>query len=292
MSINVCIASRGHPRQLRETLLQTLGNATLPTTRAVIALDDDDTTVANLKLAESERIIVSVAPREDSLGAKYNRCQRALEADIYVMLTDDEAVSTPRWDERVEEAAKMFTDGLGVVYFGKPPVESPMPASFGVTHKFVQKMGFFMNPHHPFWWHDTTLDEISHFTGRIVHAEVQMTYPYGYGRTRGLRDVSFWATFYDLMRPARWRIAEQIIDAPENSDQPWRKLQLKQNVTGLCQHFAARNSGLRDPLKAQEYERNQSYDAPGDERYERIKAAAQQLLAKELGIEVRETKAA
>ncbi len=292
MTINACIASRGHPRQLRETLLQTMGNSTLATTTAVIGLDHDDPTAENIKLPQSDKIKLCMADREDSLGEKYNRCARFHPADIYVMLTDDEAISTPRWDERIEEAAALWTDGFAVVYFGTPPIASSMPAGFAVTHKFMDRMGFFMTPNHPYWFHDTVTDEIAHFTGRIVHADVNMTYPYGYGKTRGLRDVSYWATFHDLMRPTRWKIAEKIIDDPENMDMPGRKLQLKQNVTGLCQHFAGRNASLRDPLKAREFELNQGYDSPDDARYERIKAASQVLLSAECGIKIEENRAA
>lgn len=292
MTINACIATRGHPRQLRDTLATTLTNSSLSTTKFVLGFDTDDPLAKNAKLPESDKIVSCFANREDSLGEKYNRCARHLPADLYVMLTDDEAIATPKWDERLEQAASLFTDGIGVVYFGSPPVASSMPAGFAVTHKFMEKTGFFMSPHHPFWWHDTTLDEIAHFCGRIVHADIQMTYPFGYGKTRGLRDVSYWATFFDLMRPWRWKIAERIIDDPENNDQPWRKLQLKQNVTGLCQHFASRNAQLRDPLKAREFENNQGYDAPGDERYMRIKAASMAMLAKETGVSIKEAKPA
>lgn len=291
MTINVCLATRGNPRQLRETLQQTLNNSSLETTRFVVGFDNDDPLAKTAKLPESPKIVTCFADREDSLGEKYNRCAKHLEADLYVLLTDDEAIATPKWDERLEEAAKLFEDGLGVVYFGQPPVPSTMPAGFAVTHKFMEKMGFFMSPLTPFWWHDTTLDEIANFTGRVINADVQMAYPYGYGRTRGLRDVSYWATFHDLMRAWRWKIAEKIIDDPENADQPWRKLQLKQNAGTLAQHFSQRNAMLRDPLKAREFEQNQSYDAPANERYARIKAASQVLLTKEMGVTVQETKA-
>jgi len=282
MSINACIASRGHPRPLRETLISTLGMATLPTTKAVVALDNDDPSAKGLdeKLSKiSDRIIVSIADREDSLGAKYNRAAAGYTADMYVMLTDDEQIATPDWDKKLEECASWYPDGIYCIYFGSPPVASSMPAGFAVSHKLMEMMGFFMNPYHPYWWHDTTIDEITHFIGRAVHADVQMSYPYGYGKTRGLRDVSYWATFFDMLRPQRWNIAQKIIDSPENLDPMYRKIQLKQSVNQMAEQFAARNSKLRDPLQARQFEINQSYDAASDERYQRIYAASQQLLA-------------
>lgn len=274
MSINICIASRGHPKQLRETVWQTMAAASLPTTKAIIALDRDDKTNEEIKLPSNDRIVLSIGDREDSLGEKYNRAWRAAPADWYVLATDDMAISTPKWDEEIEKAGALFTDGIGVVYFGQPPVPSSMPASFAVSHKMALVMGFFMCPHHPFWWHDTTMDEIAHFTGRHIIADCRMTYPYGYGKTRGLREISYWATFFDLMRLWRWQIAERIIDSPENTDPAWRKLQLKQSVNNKCEQFLMRNAQLRDPLNARNQENQQSYDAPDDERYQRIKAAS------------------
>lgn len=282
MTINACIASRGHPRPLRETLMQTLGASTLSTTKAVVALDTDDPSAKGLeeKLSKlSDKIIVSIADREDSLGAKYNRSAAAFKADMYVMLTDDEQISTPDWDKKLEECASWYPDGIYCIYFGSPPVASPMPAGFAVSHKLVEMMGFFMNPHHPYWWHDTTIDEITHFIGRAVHADVQMSYPYGYGKTRGLRDVSYWATFFDMLRPQRWNIAQKIINSPENLDPLYRKIQLQQSIGQMAEQFANRNSMLRDPLKARQFEINQSYDAAADERYQRIYAASQKILA-------------
>ena len=125
-----------------------------------------------------------------------------------------------------------------------------------------------------------------------MHVDVQMGYPFGYGKTRGLRDVSYWATFFDLMRPERWKIAERIIDNPENLDHVYRKVQLKQSVNSLAEHFAARNAKLRDPLQARQFEISQAYDAPVDERYQRIKTASQKLLSELLGLSLDENKAA
>jgi len=154
-----------------------------------------------------------------------------------------------------------------------------MPAGFAISHKLMEMMGFFMNPEHPYWWHDTTTDEIVQFIGRAVWADIQMSYPYGYGKTRGLRDVSYWATYFDMRRPHRWQIAQKIIDSPENLDPLYRKIQLKQHVTNLAEQFAARNSKLRDPLQARQFEINQAYDAMPDQRYTRIYANSQKILA-------------
>ncbi len=291
MKINACIASRGHPRQLRETLSATLAMAKLPDTKITVALDSDDPQAAGVaeKLAklDAERIIVSIAEREDSLGAKYNRAAAAYDADIYVMLTDDEQIATPDWDKMLVDAAAWYPDGIFCIYFGSPPVPSSQPAGFAVSKKLVEMMGFFLSPYHPYWWHDTTLHEIVQFCGRSVNVDVQMSYPYGYGKTRGLRDVSYWATFFDMLRPQRWEIAQRIIDSSENLDPLYRKIKLKQAVNQFAQQFQQSNSGLRDPLSARQFEIGQSYDAPADERYQRIYKASQKIMA-DIGLTITE----
>ena len=262
--------------------MATLAMAKLPDTRIVVALDSDDPSAKDVpeRLAKiSDKIITSIADREDSLGAKYNRAAAVYDADIYVMLTDDEQIATPDWDQKLAEAASWFPDGIFCIWFGSPPSPSWQPAGFAVSKKMVEMMGFFLNPHHPFWWHDTTLSEITQFCGRAVQVDVQMSYPYGLGKTRGLRDISYWATFFDMLRPKRWEIAQRIIDSPENLDPIYRKVQLKQQVNQLAQQFQQSNASLRDPLQARQFELNQGYDAPLDERYTRIYAASQKVLA-------------
>jgi len=163
-----------------------------------------------------------------------------------------------------------------------------MPAAFAATAKLVEMMGFYMWPHQPFWWHDTALDEIVQYIGRAVYCEAAMAYPYGYGKTRGLREVSFWATFFDLMRPMRSTIAQAIIHSADNLDSNGRKTQLLQSFTAITAHFEQRNATLRDPLQARMFEMQQAYDAPADERYQRIKAAAMNLLAQSQGLQLNE----
>ena len=280
MKINACIASREHPQWVKEIVTQTLAMAKLPDTKIVIALDDDDLTAPGLaNEVSSDKVIVSIAAREDSLGAKYNRAATAYDADLYVLLADDGVIATPDWDVKIIEPASLFTDGIFCVNFGYPMYASGIPAVFAASKKLVEMMGFFLNPYHPFWWHDTYLNEIAQFIGRRVEVNVQMSYPFNFEKTRGMRDVLHWATFFDTMRKKRMETAQRIIDSPENLDSPERKAWLKQTMPLLAEEMLQNNALNRELAHIRCLEDGQGYDAPNDERYQRIYQASQKLMA-------------
>lgn len=278
MKVTLCVATRGRPSLLRQSLTATLGTSVCDETRIVVGCDEDASPDERPWEITNDKIVVSVAPREDSLGAKYNRCQRAAPADLYVVGCDDTVIATPGWDARLLEVAAMFTDRLGIIYFGNiPGVFKP---GIAVTHGIVEHAGYFMQPYTPFWWHDTWIDEIGHMIGRIVRADLDVV-PIGkIGASRGCREIDFWARFFDETRPLRRQTADGIIDA--SNDQPWRKLQLRQNLPFLEHGFLQRNSNLRSPDEARKLEAIYGFDAPADERYMRVKTAALNLLSQQL----------
>ena len=282
MRINACIASRGRSGDLTDIVAETIDRTELPDTKVVVALDDDDpfaVDVVNVLQGLPDKFIVSIAPREDSLGAKYNRAAAAYDADLYVLLADDMQIVTPGWDRKFAEAAALSPDGIFCIYFGNTPWPSHMPAAYAVSHKLVDMMGFFMCPHFPFWWHDTTLYEIVEFIGRSVYVDIQISYEHNKNKTRGMRDVNHWAALFAALRAQRWEIAQRIIDSPENLDTPSRKEGLKIVAFQLSKWLHEKDASNRDPARGQVLETVQGYDAPNDERYQRIYQASQKLMA-------------
>lgn len=237
-----------------------------------IALDDDDT-----KEFVAPRSVVSIAPREDSLGAKYNRAQQQAKADLYVIWADDMVMPENGWDQKLHDAAELFTDGIGVIYFGFVP--NVFQPGIAVTHGFVEAAGYFNVPYFSYWWAgDTWNDEIARFCDRIVHADVKVELlDQMQGKSRGVRDIAFWAEFFDTLRPDRMAIAERIIAA--SAEPPYRKMQLRQRMPGLAELFRQRNSKLRDPKQAADLERYYGFDNEETDRYFRLKNAAAAILA-------------
>lgn len=273
MTVSLCIASRGRSELLVKCVNDALAKAECHDTRIVVALDSDDPWKAKEHLPDG--VIVSIAEREDSLGAKYNRCAAMHPATVYVLWSDDVKFDIQGWDTKLNEAEQTLPDSLGVIYFGSMP--NVFQAGIAVTHRFMDAMGFFCTPYFPFWWHDTWIDEIGNLSGRVIHSDVKMSILQDLkGKSRGVRDVEFWAKFFDETRPSRIKIAENIL--AESHDYDWRKDQIKHQMPNVIKFLEHRNSMLRDPLQAKRIEAHYSFDAPADERYLRIKAQAKQIL--------------
>ena len=280
MSISLCIPTRGRPGLFREATLEILGNSELSETRVVLGIDTDDAesiaAAGSEEIVRNKQIIVSTASREDSLGAKYNRVAAARPADIYVLWADDAVILTKGWDRTIEDAARLFPDGMGVIYFGEIP--GILQTGIAVTHKFAQKMGFFCVPYFPFWWHDTWVDEIARMTDRIVNVNVAAKCLTELkGTSRGVREIAWWGNFFESTRPQRIQAANAIIE--EGTDPPYRKLRLRQIMPDVVTFLSHRNSKCTNPVSAAELEKHYSFDAPADDRYLRVKQAAEGLLA-------------
>ena len=281
MSVSYCIAARGHPRLLQVSAGLTWSLSLREETRLVIALDDDDgETIAaaeQFKAFAGEKVLLSIAPREDTLGAKYNRAWRAHEADLYVIGCDDTAVVTEGWDQLLDAAWRHHADGIAAVYFGDLP--GVFQGGQAVTHGLAVELGYFVPPLFPTWWHDTWLNEIATMIGRIDRADVALK-PIGpVGETRGLRDVIWWGTFYDVMRNMRRRTAERIVRSPSFAASSERRAELLAAMGAQCAKFYADCAHFRDPATASRFERDMGYDAPDDARYQRAKAEALALAA-------------
>lgn len=282
--IAVCVPTRGRPGLWQESLKITLSSAATSSPVAVVGLDvDDDISRAASRPAAAmvsirgDRLIISVEDREDSLGAKYNRCATAArDADIYLVATDDVTIMTPGWDRLVIQECRQFKDGIGIVFLRN------MLGGIAVTHKLVELRGYLCVPDFPFWWHDTELMEIGKMIGRLREAPVdtKAMLPFK-GNSRGVRDVAFWAKYFDATRPERVAMAERIIDQLDETLP--RKAELRLNIPSLCEEFARSNAPLCDPRNAQEKEEFFSFDAPEDDRYQRIKRTAEKKLARMYG---------
>jgi hypothetical protein len=282
--VALCIASRGNPRALFETLHINLRGCALPSTQVVVGLDEDDPALADIQtlieLLACERIVVSIAPRADTLGAVYNRCAAAVDADLYINSADDFRILSPRWDAALAQASSIFPDGIGMIGFGKMPVSSPLPACEATTRGLIDKMGYYLQDYTPYWWMDTWLCEIATMIGRIYYLGMKTEFV-GSMQTRGLREISYWARFFDEMRGHRRAVAEAIIASPDFVVPAELRQELRNGLDEVCVLLERRNAILRDPDYAKQIEIS-GFDAQEDERYRRAKERSLKAL-QELG---------
>lgn len=273
MKVSVCIASRGRPDLCRQTVAKLLAGIVLPDTRIVVALDNDDPERDNYGLSGCT---VSVADREDSLGAKWNRAYRHADGDVAVLWPDDTVMPDKGWDEALAKAAGTLPDQCGAVFFGDIP--GVLQPGIAITRKFAEAMGFFAVEFFPAWFVDTWVLELATMSGRAARADVRVSLLTDLkGASRGIREVGFWARFFDALRPARVATAQRIInDGPET---PERKALLLRQITDWNDRWTHSNSVLRDPVRAAELEKHYAFDSDPSERYMRLKAKAEDILA-------------
>lgn len=271
--IAICLATRGRAELCAKTSGITMANASLKSTQLVIGTDDDDDEISiSGPGPNGSTPIVSIAKREGSIGAKYNRCSKAVDAhDLYLISTDDVAITTKGWDRILIEEAKNLKDGIGIIFLRN------MLGGIAVTKRLVEIRGHLCVPDFPFWWHDTELMEIGKMIGRIREApiDVQLMIPLE-KNSRGVRDIAFWAKFFDATRPLRVAMAERIIDQMDESLP--HKDALRHKIPALISEFEKSNAALCDPEDAAKKEEFFSFDAPDDERYQQIKGAAEDFM--------------
>ena len=267
LSINLCTRNRAH--LLGETIERTLANISLPTTTLVVSLDDDDHSGRAIAMQYFSHIGVSVLPREDSLGEKYNRILRIAPADVYMVMVDYAPVITPKFDEIVLEAASIYPDGYAVVH--GPYANMTFPCIQAVTDKMADKMGGIYPSYFPYWFIDHWLDDIAHMVDRKVFAGAVTEFWERRPGTMERREPGFWATFFDSTYEMRCDIARKIIRADDFDDTPARKRAMEHNWPLTFQHSQLVNNICRDNDK-------EIGDPTRDARYERIKARAIQLL--------------
>lgn len=277
MKLAINLATRGRPALLKDTLERTLANMRQESTRLLVSIDDDDVTTLTRfrELPNDDRVRYSILPREDSLGAKYNRIL-GTPADVYLAMVDYAPHITPDFDTKILDAAASFPDGIGVVY--NRLANLSFPEINAVTTKLAQKMGFFYPPHFPYWFIDHWLDDIARMIDRIAYANVKIDTTKRPG-TMDRREPAFWATFFDATSAIRRKTAFDIIGSKDFQEPAWRKKLLLRNAPLIDQRSIMVNNNVRGI--AAEWGKAAPPEAV-DDRYKRVKAAAITMLKKTL----------
>ena len=269
--LSLILAARKRPELLRYTVEATLPNIHETDTKLVIAVDDDDPeTVAVAREFEGrEHIIVSERPREDSYGGKYNRVLEIAPADVYVSMADYGPYVTPGFDTKINEAAALFPDNIGVVF--NHMANLSFSQIYGVTHGLAIKMGYYYPPYFPYWFVDHWVDDIARMIGRIAVADIVMDGSKRPG-THDRREVAWWATFFDAGVLHRRNLARSIIQSDDFIEPEWRKKLL---LSGHHILIEERSKMVNDSARAIQFGKPPEAI---DDRYRRIKAVAQGLL--------------
>lgn len=267
-TVALCIASRGRPEKLLKAIKAADQWAAVHASTIIsVALDDDDHTIPE-KPETRCQLVWNIGPREDTLGAKYNRAAEA-PADIHALWVDDVLMNTIGWDAKLAEAYEALPDDkVGLIYFGG--MNGGLPNFCAPTINWQREVGFFMPPYFPTWWHETWLDEIGKLTGRTIWADIQLSHISQNNKTISLREPAFWAKVFDDLRPIRAGAAYNILS---KYDSKFQRAHVLQEWGHIIHFLEERNALLRDPSKQKLFEAMGEQN-PEDERYLRAKSAA------------------
>jgi len=244
-----------------------------------IQVDDDD--APTIELCEKhcwndhEKIHASIEPREDTVAGKWNRIiKQAPNADVLMYHADDDPYVSPGYDQLTLDAAARFPDGIGAV-FGHLANLS-FSCTYAATRKYVEKLGFLLPDHFPYWFCDHWTDDLARMIGRISFANIR-TDQSAPGVTLEMREPGWWGTFYDAAYLYRRAQALKIINDPEFVSPHWQKDLLIAAFPLIDVRSRMINQSVRN-----ESQRLSGYagNLKTDERYMRVKARAIALVPK------------
>ncbi len=256
MKLTIGIATRGRYDLLSTTIKHTRDNIREKDTKLVALFDDDDPTIKYA--AVHKEVILSVKPREDSIGAKWNRMISLAPADVYLAMVDHSPQVTPGFDTKILQAAQVFPDGIGCVYSHMANLS--FPSYQAPTARMVEIMGGIYPTYFPYWFVDHWLDDICRMTGRYVFADTAVDSSRRPG-TQDFRDPPLWAALYDALQSEREYMAEMLLEQME--EPAWKKEQLRMNWPLVHQRSRMINGLVRAMPGT---------DKSTDARYERIRA--------------------
>jgi len=199
----------GRPDKLRRAVDSLVGTGLPPEVEIIIGLDAEDTASrgACLTLGKRRGVRVVEARAAVTLGRKVNQLAAKARGDILMMFANDMAVRADDWHERVIAAVDL---GSARVFCLDDPLNAGF-ASFPVLRRdVVDTVGFMAAPWFPFWFTDTWWDEIGELCGEVRPIEVGLEYLDGRGGTMAMRDLKFWAEFFEATRGMRVDAARKL----------------------------------------------------------------------------------
>lgn len=264
--LSVILPTLGRPQELRRAVKSLLGwRGRMPTgTELLVGFDESERDQADLPY-EGVRCIV--APAALTLARKMNQLAAEARGEWLMPLANDMIVTALDWPERI----------FAVIDHLRSPailhVDDPLHPGFTtlpILHRGqIEVSKFFAAPWFPFWFTDTWWDEIAEFLGNRIAIDIGLTNPEGRGKSHVLRDLKFWAEFFEATRPLRLQAAMAMLPPQEHH-----------RIAVRARQARAKVAHIRHPSFIAEWEGKAEVSTPVlDERYTHAKAEAETFLA-------------
>lgn len=218
--ICLIMATRGRPQLLAEVFAALKQNTAQPDQVSLWLYVDEDDAVTRDAIAAGRlddagvQLHWHISGQTSGLGQMQSILWQASgrTAEIYMVLGDDVRFGTPGWDDLLRGVARKFPDGI---FLASP--HDPMTADtctypvFG--WRWLETLQQLFCGHFPFWYDDRWVHQIGEMAGRYAWLPIVVQPVGGKGKTRRMRDVPFWARFFQLSLDERKASAKKLIDA-------------------------------------------------------------------------------
>ncbi|HEX7619466.1 MAG TPA: hypothetical protein VF480_12210 [Verrucomicrobiae bacterium] len=234
--ICLIMATRGRPESLAQ-VFAALKASTAQKQKASLWLYVDEDDAVTRKAIDSGALNDAgiqlhwhVGPQTPSLCETQHTLWRnsGRTAEIYMGLADDLHFDTPGWDDIIREAAARHPNGIFLA-----GAHDPMTADtctypiFG--WRWLETLQHIFPGHFPYWYDDRWVHQIGKMADCYEELPIVMRAIGGKGKTRRMRDLPFWARFFQLMLDERKASARKLIDAmnldPEKKDAALKNLE-------------------------------------------------------------------
>lgn len=218
--ICLIMATRGRPEMLAE-VFATLKASTVQKEKVSLWLyvdEDDDVTRRAIENGALNDAGVSVHWHVDRQTSGLCETQHTLwknsggTAEIFMVLADDIRFGTAGWDDIVRTAAAKHPDGIFLACpFDPMSADTCTYPIFG--WHWLEILQQIFPGHFPYWYDDRWVHQIGEMAGCYEHLPIVMLPIRGKGKTRRMRDLPFWARFFQLALDERRASARLLIDA-------------------------------------------------------------------------------
>jgi hypothetical protein len=218
--ICIIMATRGRPEMLAEVFASLKANTAQKDKVAIWLYVDVDDLVTRAAIDAGKLSDAGVKINWHFGGQTAGLCetQHALwknsgrTAEIYFVSVDDARFDTPGWDDVIRDASKKFPGGIFLACPHDPATTDTCTYPiFG--WRWLETLQWIFPGHFPYWYDDRWVHQIGEMAGCYVRLPIVMFPIRGKGKTRRMRDLPFWARFFQLALDERKNSARQLIDA-------------------------------------------------------------------------------
>ena len=234
--ICLIMATRGRPESLAQ-VFAALNTATAQKEKVSLWLYVDKDDAVTRKAIDSGKLSDAgvsihwhIGPQTAGLCETQHTLWRnsGRTAETYMVIPDDLYFETRGWDNVIREASAQHPDGI---FLAGP--HDPMTSDtctypiFG--WRWLETLQHIFPGHFPYWYDDRWVHQIGLMAGRYIELPIVLLSLGGKGRTRRMRDLPFWARFFQLALDERKASAKKLIDAmnldPEKEEAALKNLE-------------------------------------------------------------------